>query len=88
MPLIYRSMQADGDRPMVGRPKSMLGVKAGSDEHADINPADSGDVHPGSGGMSVAPAWRELPLHRIPRRLRGLCSKARGSNNTQIWRMG
>lgn len=37
--------------------------------------------------MSVAPAWRDLPAHRIPRRLRRLCPKARGSDKLDCWRM-
>jgi len=40
------------------------------DEHADIGIDAEGMVEPGTSGMSVAPAWRLLPTHRIPRRLR------------------
>lgn len=66
----------------------MLGVKAGSEEYDDIAPDESGNVHPRTGGMSVAPSWRELPQHRIPKRLRSLCPKARGSNDLVVWSMG
>jgi hypothetical protein len=38
--------------------------------------------------MSVAPAWRELPAHRIPRRLRHLAPDAHGKDEDACWRMG
>jgi len=88
MPLIYRAMLRDGDRPKIGPSKSMLGVKVGNDWHDDIAADENDNVHPAAGGMSVAPAWRVLPAHRIPKRLRSLCPQARGSNQLECWRMG
>ena len=88
MPLMFRSMLPDGNRPKVGADKKMLGVKAGSDKHDDIAPDEMGNVHPRTGGMSVAPAWRELPAHRIPKRLRFICPKARGTNEMEVWYLG
>jgi len=53
-------------------------------------------VHPDGGniilpteGLSVAPEWRLLPEHRLPKRLRlkGF-AKARGKDNEYCWRMG
>jgi hypothetical protein len=38
--------------------------------------------------MSVAPAWRLLPVHRIPRRLRAKFPRPAGKNQCFVWRMG
>jgi hypothetical protein len=38
--------------------------------------------------MSVAPAWRELPFWRIPRRLRHTFPQAAGKDDYACWRMG
>jgi hypothetical protein len=38
--------------------------------------------------MSVAPAWRQLPLHLVPRRLKGLRPAAVGKNSLAIYRKG
>jgi hypothetical protein len=45
-------------------------------------------VEPFMGGMSVAPQWRLLPVHRIPRRLRAKFPQAAGKNSVFLWRMG
>jgi hypothetical protein len=58
---IYRSMTKDGDEPKVGPSARSLGVRVPNDI-----PAPDGKVTPGSGGMSVAPAWGDLPPWRIP----------------------
>ncbi len=58
------------------------------DEHADIDVGADGRVEPRTGGMSVAPAWRLLPVHRIPRRLRSRFPRAAGKNHFSLWRMG
>jgi len=83
MPRIYRSMTPDGERPQIGNTARSLGVRP-----TDIASNDEGKVYPGSGGMSVAPRWRELELHRIPSRLQHLVPDAAGSNRDRIWRMG
>lgn len=83
MPLIYRSMTPDGDRPKVGPTARTLGARV----PADI-PVQDGHVSPGTGGMSVTPSWRDLAPHRIPRRLVHLAPSAHGSNNDFCWRMG
>lgn len=88
MPLVYRSMLRDGDRPEIGPDKKMLGVKVAGDQYDDITPDATGRVHPGTGGMSVSPAWRDLPPHRIPKRLRAICPKAAGNNGMECWRLG
>lgn len=84
MPTIYRSMRSDGAYPQCGAAKTMLGVKIGDDIQSDAD----GMVHPRRGGMSVAPTWRDLPAHRIPRRLRERCPKAAGNDSVCCWRMG
>jgi hypothetical protein len=88
MPLVYRAMLADGDRPQVGPAALALGVRVPPDEHADIAVSVDGLVEPRTGGMSVAPAWRMLPVHRIPRRLRTKFPRAAGKNECYLWRMG
>jgi hypothetical protein len=91
MPLIYRSMEKDGERPRIGRSATALGVRirgAGGTTREDISVDDSGRVSPSTGGMSVAPAWRLLPTHRIPVRLRPVCPDATGKNSLVCWRMG
>jgi hypothetical protein len=84
MPLIYRSMKKEGEHPQVGRSATTLGVRIPGDIAVD----DSGRVAPGTGGMSVAPAWRSLRSHRIPRRLKDFCSDATGPNHIYCWKMG
>ena len=88
MPLIYRSMSADGDKPLIGASADALGVRVPPAHRSDIVPDASGFVSFGTGGMSVAPAWRDLPLHRIPSRLRDLVQGARGKNSLCCWKMG
>jgi hypothetical protein len=83
MPLIYRGMIRDGDHPAIGNSKKMLGVEV----PGDVAEQD-GEVRPGRGGMSVAPTWKALPMHRVPRRLKHLSPKATGSNRYECWKMG
>ena len=86
MPRIFRAMLTDGTLPMVGPDARMLGVRV----PVDIYPDENGLVHPGTGGMSVAPSAADLPPHRIPRRLRGQpgMASAVGSDALRIWRLG
>jgi hypothetical protein len=88
MPLIYRAMLADGDKPLVGSSNKSLGVRFPPDKHSDIPVEPGGTVQPGTGGLSVAPSWRELPSFLIPRRLRTLNRNAAGSNLLRSWCMG
>jgi hypothetical protein len=83
MPLIFRAMRADGGKPLVGTGSKCLGVRPG-----EIPVDEGGLVHPGTGGMSVAPSWPELPHHLIPKRLRQLVPKASGTGNFTVWKMG
>jgi hypothetical protein len=91
MPLIYRSMEKDGERPRIGRSATALGVRIGVEGEKirqDIPVNSSGRVSPSTGGMSVAPAWRSLPTHRIPARLKTHCPDATGKNSLTYWKMG
>jgi hypothetical protein len=81
-------MLPDGGQPQVGPSALALGVRVPPDEHADIDVSADGLVEPRTGGMSVAPAWRLLPVHRIPRRLRDRFPRAAGKIQLFLWRMG
>jgi hypothetical protein len=88
MPLIYRVMTLDGAGPLVANTARGLGVRVGGGTNTDIPVDSDGKVCPDTGGMSVAPSWRDLPLHRIPRRLKDIVPSAAGSNDDACWRMG
>lgn len=89
MPLVYRVMTVDGDKPLIANTARGLGVRVGDGPHDDIPVDANGRVAPSTGGMSVAPSWRDLPEIRIPRRLRdkGVLF-ARGRNVDACWRLG
>ena len=95
-PKVYRVMSPDdAGRPAVGRTARSLGVRVGEpgtqpSHRIDIAPDAHGTVKPGSGGMSVAPRWQDLPRHRIPKRLgpRLDLPKARGKNEDVCWKVG
>src|SRR5579859_3366185 len=92
MPLIWKAMKIDRDKPMVGRGAVLLGVRVGSSENDDVSPDGEGYVHPGHGGMSVSPNVEILPPHRLPRRLRekypDRFPEATSPNNVHCWWMG
>ncbi len=89
MPKIYRAMKRDEDGlPLVGRTCEGLGVVPGDPPMGDIPVDDDGNVAPNTGGLSVAPSWRNLPPGRIPRRLRPVFGRARGSNRYCGWVIG
>ena len=76
--------KAEDDKPLVARSAAGLGVRIPT----DIAPAENGAVLPKSGGMSVAPSLKDLPLQLIPRRLRALVPDATGRNSGFVWTMG
>jgi hypothetical protein len=85
MPRIFRAMTDDAGKPMIGTTARMLGVRVPD----DIAPDQNNTVHPATGGMSVAPTWRQLPTHRIPKRLKPKdVLDARGRNEDKCWRHG
>jgi hypothetical protein len=84
MPKIYRGMKKENGKPALGASATTLGVRIPD----DIRPDADDRVRPGTGGMSVSPSLRTLPLHRIPARLRERVPKARGNNDLFVWSMG
>ena len=63
--VVFRAMTAASDGlPLEGRSARLLGVRVPD----DVKPDEEGRVHPGQGGMSVAPGsiWN-VPTHRRPR---------------------
>ncbi|MBY0231471.1 MAG: hypothetical protein K2W96_19475 [Gemmataceae bacterium] len=90
MPLVFRSMFADGDAPRCGADAKSLGARIGPGE--DIEPDEDGAVHPGTGGMSVSPSPGCLPPHRQPKRLRrrfpDRFPDAKGSDEHVCWNNG
>lgn len=93
-PRVFRSMKEDDGYPTIGQTARTLGVRIVDKNTTPVNPDiavdDNGDVSPNSGGMSVAPNWRSLPLHRIPRRLNEKLEHAgaAGNNKDRCWRAG
>ena len=83
MPRVYRIMKKDQDGLPNVSPRG-LGVRPGVDIDLDLQ----GNAIVNGKGMSVAPAWREINVLRIPKRLRGKISGAKGSNNTYCFRFG
>jgi hypothetical protein len=84
-PRVYRAMKKDPDGgPTVDQTASGLGVRPG----IDINIDAAGNVMLDGSGMSVAPEWRSLELHRIPNRLGSIVPGARGSNNPYCFTAG
>jgi hypothetical protein len=74
-------MRKDKDGlPHIERSASGLGVRLDNNTDIDVDP--DGTVLMDGKGMSVSPGWRELPLFRIPERLRHIKRGARGSNST------
>jgi hypothetical protein len=84
MPRVYRVMKRGDGKPALGASATTLGVRPST----DITPDASGYVHPNSGGMSVSPSLRALPVFLLPRRLQALVPGAAGSNSHSVWRMG
>jgi len=83
-------MSVDNGRPLVANSARGLGVRFGDGPNDDLPVDADGNVHPGK-GMSVAPHWKLLPLHRIPRRLgrkHPEMRSATGRDQDACWRMG
>jgi hypothetical protein len=87
MPRVFRAMRKDEDGlPHIERSASGLGVRLDNNKDLDVEP--DGTVLVNGKGMSVSPGWRELPLFRIPERLRHIKREARGSNHTFCFHSG
>jgi hypothetical protein len=81
-------MTVQHDKPLIANTARGLGVRVNSGNTNDLPVSEDGYVSPNSGGMSVAPRWQDLPLHRIPRRLCTKIQFATGNNQDACWRMG
>lgn len=91
MPKVFRTMLKQDEMPSVGTGSSMLGARILTQERQnnyDISPDALGNVHPDTGGISVARSIKDLLPHLIPKRLQVFEADAIGNNNRFIWSMG
>ncbi len=77
-------MSAEDGFPEVGTASNMLGARVS----VDISPDNDGNVHPNTGGISVARSINDLLPHLIPKRLRDHFEDAAGNSNRFVWSMG
>ncbi len=97
MPLVFRSMLADGTGllPRVANDAESLGVRVVDETGGakDITVTD-GMVSPGREGMSVSLSVLHLPSHRVPKKFKGLVPELEGrkvpsgKNDLACWQMG
>jgi hypothetical protein len=81
--------KADDGKPLVDATGRGLGVRgAPVNGVLDVDLDDEGKVVLNSKGMSVAPAWRDLPFFLISRRLRAVYPAARGGSDLHCFRLG
>jgi hypothetical protein len=86
MPKVYRSMKPDQDGlPELGQTARSLGIRP---PPGDVDLDDQGRVILNGRGMSVARGWRDLPAHRIPRRLDDGKLGAIGKDGDACWCVG
>src|SRR5262249_36980623 len=90
MPKVYRVMRkADDGKPVVDATGKGLGVRGTPvNGVVDVDLDRHGNVILNGKGMSVAPAWRDLPYFLVPKRLRGQFPGARGAAGTPCYTMG
>jgi len=90
MPKIYRSMRKEDEgKPLVEATGKGLGVRGQPvNDVVDVDLDPDGKVVLNSKGMSVAPSWRDLPHHRISKRLRNQFPAARGTIDIWCFTMG
>jgi hypothetical protein len=91
MPLIFRSMLRDGNKPLVGMETNMLGVRVHPHSRLDIPVNPDGSVSAATGkGMSVAPSIEALAKKPflVSNRLRARFPHARGVADLVTWKMG
>jgi hypothetical protein len=75
-------MKAERGKPIVEDSAKGLEVRP-----TDV-PVKEGLVYPQTGGMSVQSHWRDLPAHRLPKRLSSEAQDAHGSNELVCFRLG
>ncbi len=89
MPTVYRSMKRAADGlPVLESSARGLGVREPPAPDADIDVDAAGNVERNGKGMSVARNWRDLPRHRIPKRLNNGQEGGLGPNSNFCWRYG
>lgn len=77
------------DKPIVDASGKGLGVRiVPINGICDVDLDADGNIVLNGKGMSVAPQWRALPFFLIPKRLRGKCEEARGSDQGHCFVMG
>jgi len=70
--VLYRGMTEASGTPQIGAAARTLGARPGPGRGTDIPVDPQGMVHPGTGGMSVAPdSAMNLPRHRRPPEFEG-----------------
>jgi hypothetical protein len=84
MPKIYRVMEEENGKLIMGNKFGMLGARVPT----DITPDTKGDVHSGMFGMSVNPNISDIPSRLLPKRLQDEYRNARGSNTSAVWSHG
>jgi len=90
VPKIYRAMRrADDGKPTVDATGKGLGVR-GTPVNAivDVDLDAQGNVVLNGKGMSVGPAWRELPYFLVSKRLKSKFPAARGAADLFCFTMG
>src|SRR5262249_7906435 len=80
--------EATDNFPVVEPSARGLGVREPPSPDADMEVDAHSNVVLNGRGMSVARHWRDLPLHRIPKRLAQTKKGARAPNSNYCWRMG
>src|SRR3954451_10880370 len=89
MPRVFRLMKEVIGSPLCGAVAMALGVRLPQPGHEPDVPVDaSGNVHPGTGGMSVYASLPSMPARMVPKRLLPIIPFAAGSNNLRVWAMG
>jgi hypothetical protein len=90
MPKIYRSMRKAADaKPLVDGSGKGFGVRGEPvNGVVDVDLDHEGKVILDRKGMSVAPAWRDLPYFLISRRLKNRFPSARGAADLFCFTLG
>jgi hypothetical protein len=82
-------MRRDDGKPTVDATGKGLGVRGiPVNGVIDVDLDEDGNVILNAKGMSVAPAWRDLPYFLIPKRLKAIFPAARGSSELYCFTTG
>ena len=90
MPKLFRVMKkGDDQKPIVDATGKGLGVRGiPVNGVVDVDLDDEGFVALNGKGMSVVPAWRDLPFFLVPLRLKDQFPGARGAIDCYCFAMG